>query len=85
MARTFYLEELDKTGLNPYEAVIASSREARRLNTARLMADAPEGPEKITTIALDRVVSSKVETSYPSEDVETSDEQADSKESSAGS
>jgi hypothetical protein len=49
------------------------------------MADAPEGPEKITTIALDRLVSSKIEMSYPSEDAETSDEQADSKESSAGS
>lgn len=85
MARTFYFEELEAIGINPYEAVIASSREARRLNQARLMADAAEGPEKITTVALDRVVSSKVDMRYPSEDAENSDEQADSKESSAGS
>ena len=61
MAKTFYYEELINVGLNPYEAVIAASKEARRLNLNRLMSDAPEGPEKMTTVALDRVVKSKVE------------------------
>ena len=39
MAKTFYFEELTNVGINPYEAVIASSREARRLNQTRLMSD----------------------------------------------
>ena len=85
MARTFYLEELDKIGLNPYEAVIVASLEARRLNQKRLIAGAAEGPEKMTTVALERVVQSKVEIIRGSEDGGNSDEQADSKESSAGS
>jgi DNA-directed RNA polymerase subunit K/omega len=61
MAKTFYYEELINVGINPYEAVIAASKEARRLNQNRLMSDAPEGPEKMTTVALERVVTSKVE------------------------
>ena len=85
MARTFYLEELDKIGLNPYEAVIVASLEARRLNQKRLIADAAEGPEKMTTVALERVVQAKVEIIRGSEDGGNSDEQADSKKSSAGS
>ena len=85
MARTFYLEEMNKVELNPYEAVIVASREARRLNQSRLMADAAEGPEKMTTVALERVVEAKVNIIRGSEDGGNSDEQADSKESSAGS
>ena len=61
MAKTFYYEELINVGINPYEAVIAASKEARRLNQNRLMSDSPEGPEKMTTVALERVVKSKVE------------------------
>ena len=49
MAKTFYFEELTNVGINPYEAVIASSREARRLNQTRLMSDTVEGPDKMTT------------------------------------
>ena len=64
MAKTFYFEELTNVGINPYEAVIASSREARRLNQTRLMSDTVEGPDKMTTVALDRVVKAKVEVSY---------------------
>lgn len=84
MARTFYLEELTKVKLNPYEAVIVASREARRLNQKRLMAGAPEGTEKMTTVALERVVQAKVVMSYGTEDADKSDEQADPKEDSAG-
>ncbi len=61
MAKTFYFEELTNVGINPYEAVIASSKEARRLNQNRLLSDSPEGPEKMTTVALDRVVKSQIE------------------------
>ena len=76
MPKTFYYEELTAVGMNAYEAVIASSREARRLNQKRLMADASEGPEKLTTVALERLVQSKVEVGYG---------KTDSEESSAGS
>ncbi len=85
MARTFYFEELTQVELNPYEAVIVASREARRLNQIRLMADASEGPEKMTTVALERVVQAKVKMSYGPKDAGNSDEQAGSKEDSAGS
>ena len=61
MPRTFYHEEIINTGLNPYEAVIASSREARRLNQARLASDIPEGTEKMATVALGRLVGGNVE------------------------
>jgi DNA-directed RNA polymerase subunit K/omega len=80
MAKTFYLEELTAVGLNPYEAVVAASKEARRLNTVRLMSDTAEGTEKMTTIALDRVVKSQVKV-----DLGYADEETDSEEDSAGS
>ena len=80
MAKTFYFEELSNVGINPYEAVIASSKEARRLNQNRLMSDTAEGPEKMTTVALDRVVKSQVQI-----DLGYADDQTDSKEDSAGS
>jgi hypothetical protein len=82
MAKTFYFEELTNVGINPYEAVIAASREARRLNQDRLMADQGEGPEKMTTVALDRVVQAKVDVGY--DPGENSDDKTDSDESSAG-
>ncbi|HAA77323.1 TPA: hypothetical protein DCE37_19600 [Candidatus Latescibacteria bacterium] len=82
MAKTFYLEDLANLGINPYEAVIASSREARRLNQNRLMADAGEGPEKMTTTALSRVVDEKVEVGYGDSG---SQNETDAEESSAGS
>ena len=85
MAKTFYFEELTNVGINPYEAVIAASREARRLNQIRLMADASEGPEKMTTVALDRVVQGKLEIGYTKADGGILDDNTDSKESSAGS
>ena len=84
MAKTFYFEELTNVGINPYESVIASSREARRLNQNRLMADAGEGPEKMTTVALDRVVQSKVSVGY-GDDAGSSDEKADAEAGSSNS
>ncbi len=81
MAKTFYFEELTNVGINPYEAVIASSREARRLNQDRLMSDTAEGPDKMTTVALDRVVQGKLDIGYGPG---SSDEQADKNEGSAG-
>ncbi len=81
MAKTFYFEELTNVGINPYEAVIASSREARRLNQTRLMSDTVEAPDKMTTVALDRVVKAKVEVSYGPE----GENKAGDEEDSAGS
>jgi hypothetical protein len=80
MAKTFYFEELANVGINPYEAMIAASKEARRLNQIRLMSDTAEGPEKMTTVALDRVVNSQVQI-----DLGYADDQTDSEEDSAGS
>ena len=61
MPRTYYHEEITRSGMNPYDAVLASSREARRLNQSRLSAGLAEGPEKVTTVALGRLVDGKVE------------------------
>ena len=62
MPNVFFTEELtEDEGMNPYAAVLLASREARRLNENRLLAAVPEGKEKITTIALKRVVGKKIQ------------------------
>lgn len=62
MPNVFFTEELTKDeGMTPYEAVLLASREARRLNKNRLLAGVPEGEEKITTLALKRVVGKKIQ------------------------
>ena len=61
-------EELEKIGLNRYEAVIVASKYARKLNTKRLMLleQMEENPEididsrKITMVALNDLVEGKV-------------------------
>ena len=68
MSKVFFTEELtDEEGLNPYEAVLLASRESRRLNKIRLVAGVPEGEEKITTIALGRLVEKKIRVTYGSD------------------
>ena len=79
MAKTFYIEELVNTGINPYEAVILASRESRRLNQNRLNADLPDGVEKITTVALSRIADGKI---VLTREAEAGSESADSEESS---
>ena len=61
MPNVFFTEELTDEDMNPYAAVLLASREARRLNKNRLLAAVPEGKEKITTIALKRVVGKKIQ------------------------
>ena len=74
MSNVFFSEELTvEEDMNTYKAVLLASKEARRLNKARLVAGVPEGEEKITTIALDRIVEKKIQVTY-----------ADGKEDSAG-
>ena len=74
MSNVFFTEELTvEEDMNTYKAVLLASKEARRLNKARLVAGVPEGEEKITTIALDRIVEKKIQVTY-----------ADGKEDSAG-
>ncbi len=61
-------EELEKMGLNRYEAVIVASKYSRKLNTKRLMLleQMEENPEididsrKITMVALNDLVEGKV-------------------------
>lgn len=74
MSNVFFTEELTvEEDMNTYKAVLLASKEARRLNKVRLVAGVPEGEEKITTIALDRIVEKKIQVTY-----------ADGKEDSAG-
>jgi len=64
MPKVYFTEEVTGKSVNPYEAVLLSSRESRRLNQARLNAGVPEGEEKVTTVALGRLVSEKITHSY---------------------
>ena len=62
------IEDLDKVGLNSYEAVIVASQHARSLNAKRLakLEEMEEDPgvsiesRKITAVALQDVLSGKV-------------------------
>ena len=70
MPRVFFSEEVCDNRLNPYEAVLLASKESRRLNQVRIGADIPEGEEKVTTVALGRLVQGNIRLSYGNEDVE---------------
>ena len=75
MPNVFFSEELTvEEDMNTYKAVLLASKEARRLNKTRMAAGVPEGEEKITTIALDRIVEKKIQVTY----------HADGKEDSSG-
>lgn len=68
MPKVYFTEEItSEEGINPYEAVLLASRESRRLNKIRLLAGVPEGEEKITSIALGRIVDGKVKVTYASD------------------
>lgn len=67
MPKVYFTEEVTGKKVNPYEAVLLSSREARRLNQARLNAGVPEGEEKVTTVALGRLVDEKIKHTYKDE------------------
>lgn len=64
MAEIFFTEEITGDSLNPYEAVLLASKESRRLNKVRLMNDMAEGEEKVTTLAMRRLVNKKIVLSY---------------------
>ena len=64
MADIFFTEEITGDSLNPYEAVLLASRESRRLNKVRLMNDMAEGEEKVTTLAMKRLINKKIVLSY---------------------
>lgn len=64
MPKVYFTEEVTSKKVNPYEAVLLSSRESRRLNQARLNAGVPEGEEKVTTVALGRLVDEKIAHTY---------------------
>lgn len=68
MPKVFFTEEVTGSTVNPYEAVLLSSKEARRLNQVRLNAGVPEGEEKVTTVALGRLVDEKIKLTYDSAD-----------------
>lgn len=64
MADIFFTEEMAAQDLNPYEAVLLASRESRRLNKVRMMNDLVEGEEKVTTLAMKRMVNTKIRLTY---------------------
>lgn len=70
MPKVFFTEEVAESNVNPYEAVLLASKEARRLNKTRLNAGVPEGEEKVTTVALGRLVNKKIRGSYNPKDAE---------------
>ena len=65
MSNVFFTEELTaEEEMNPYKAVLLASKESRRLNKSRLNAGVAEGEDKITTIALGRIVKKKIQVTY---------------------
>ena len=70
MADIFFTEEMAKEGLNPYEAVLLASRESRRLNKVKMMNDLVEGEEKVTTLAMKRMVNTKIRLTYGDDEAE---------------
>ena len=88
MPKVVFTEEVCQHGANPYEAVRLASQEARRLNQVRLMADLPEGEEKVTTLALKRLISKGIVLSYGEDEMETGEEEhgaSEREEGAAGS
>ena len=77
MPQEFYAEDLTGDAVNPYEAVVAVSAEARRINQTRLMVDQPEGEEKVTTIAMRRLAERKLRIIRIEESAGDADELAD--------
>ncbi|MBT3603612.1 MAG: hypothetical protein HOE48_01285 [Candidatus Latescibacteria bacterium] len=71
MPKVYFTEEVTGKTVNPYEAVLLSSRESRRLNQARLNAGVPEGEEKVTTVALRRLVDQKISHTYDDNDADS--------------
>lgn len=63
MVEIFFWEDLERRGVNPYEAVIAAAREARRINSMR-REKGIEDQEKPTTVALKKVTSGRVKIAY---------------------
>ena len=78
MPEIFFLEEISGDDINPYEAVIIASMEARRVNQARQMVEVAEGAEKPTTLALRRLSEKKLRMVYEGEDTEGSEDEASS-------
>ena len=73
MPKVFFTEEVTEEEVNPYEAVLLSAKESRRLNQTRLNAGVPEGEEKVTTVALDRLMTKKIQLTYDPDAVENED------------
>ena len=68
MNRFISSEEVRKTISNTYEAVMAAAREARRLNARMKMLGMDEEKlEKMTSIALQRLLDGKVYCAYKTE------------------
>jgi hypothetical protein len=80
MPKVYFTEEVTGKHINPYEAVLLSSREARRLNQSRLNAGVAEGEEKVTTVAMDRLVDRKISHTYAVNDGDEGDGDATSGE-----
>ncbi|MCU0611154.1 MAG: hypothetical protein MUE60_05125 [Candidatus Eisenbacteria bacterium] len=65
----FPIDDVIRSFGNKYEAIIVSSREARRINSLRLAAGgAPEGAVKPTVEALRRLMSREVKWRYVERD-----------------
>jgi DNA-directed RNA polymerase subunit K/omega len=85
MPEIFFLEEISGDDVNPYEAVRLASKEARRINQARLMVEVADDAEKPTTLALRRLSEKKIRLSYEGGNEEGSDNAASARKAgSAG-
>jgi len=90
MVEIFFWEDLDRWKVNPYEAVIAAAREARRINSMR-REKGIETQEKPTTVALKKVTSGRVKIAYLSskeiaalEETYAGESKSDGKKDSSG-
>ena len=91
MVELFFWEDLERQKANPYETVIATAREARRVNAER-RAKGVELLEKPTTIAVKRLIAGRMQLSYLStkeiaalEDTHATEFKSDEKKDSSGS
>lgn len=90
MVEIFFWEDLERQEVNPYEAVIAAAREARRINFMR-RDKGVEVQEKPTTVALRKVTGGRVKVAYLSskeiavlEETHASESKSDGKKDSSG-
>ena len=84
MPEIYFLEEISNDDINPYEAVILASHEARRINQTRQMLEVAEDAEKPTTVAIKWLAEGKVKLEREGEADDAGADDEESPEPEAG-